>query len=135
MTARLNPYLAFESQARPAMEFYASVFGGPLNLMTFGDMGGMGMPENQHHLVMHADLMVSDSVTLMGSDQPGSDHINSAISLSGDEDAVLRGWWDALAEGGTVKNSLEAAPWGDVFGQLIDRFGIHWMFNIAGPGQ
>ena len=59
----------------------------------------------------------------------------SAISLSGDEDAVLRGWWDALAEGGTVKNSLEAAPWGDVFGQLIDRFGIHWMFNIAGPGQ
>ena len=48
---------------------------------------------------------------------------------------MLRGWWDALAEGGTVKNSLEAAPWGDVFGQQIDRFGIHWMFNIAGPVQ
>ncbi len=39
------------------------------------------------------------------------------------------------AEGGQVKEPLLAAPWGDTFGQLTDRFGVAWMFNIAGPAS
>ncbi|MDO9456801.1 VOC family protein [Nocardioides sp.] len=133
MTTRLNPYLAFQGPAREAMEFYQSVFGGELNVMTFGDMGGMGMPEESHGLVMHSDLMVNDGVTLMGSDQPGDDApVNGSVSLSGDDDATLRAWWAGLAEGGEVTLPLEVAPWGDAFGQLTDKFGIAWMFNIAG---
>ncbi len=62
---------------------------------------------------------------------PG-DLTNGTVSLSGDDDAALRGWWDGLAAGGTVDMPLEQAPWGDHFGQLTDRFGIGWMFNIAG---
>ena len=30
---------------------------------------------------------------------------------------------------------LDQAPWGDDFGQLTDKFGVHWMVNITGPGQ
>ncbi len=132
---RLNPYLTFQGQAREAMEFYHSAFGGELTVMTYADMGGLGMPEDQHHLVMHADLMVNDGVSLMGSDQPGSDQASGPITLSGDEDAVLRGWWDGLAAGAEITAPLEAAPWGDSFGQLTDRFGVAWMVNIAGPGE
>src|SRR5829696_7993623 len=62
------------------------------------------------------------------------DGSNITISLSGDDDAELRGYWDKLAEGGTVTMPLEAAPWGDAFGQLTDRFGVSWMVNIAGSG-
>ncbi|CAN5564943.1 VOC family protein [soil metagenome] len=132
MTTQLNPYLGFRGQAREAMEFYASVLGGPLNVMTFGDMGGMGMPEDQHGLVMHSDLMVNDGVTLMGSDQPGEPPVNGSVSLSGDDDDTLRAWFAGLAEGGEITLPLEVAPWGDAFGQLTDKFGIAWMFNIAG---
>jgi PhnB protein len=132
MTTRLNPYLSFAGNAREAMEFYASVFGGELNIMAFGDMGGMGMPEDQHHLVMHADIMVNDGVTLMGADMGEHVHPNGSISMSGDDDDTLRGWFAGLAEGGEVKEPLTAAPWGDVFGQLTDKFGVAWMFNIAG---
>ena len=132
MTTRLNPYLSFAGNAREAMEFYASVFGGELNIMAFGDMGGMGMPEDQHHLVMHADIMVNDGVTLMGADMGEHAHPNGSISMSGDDDDTLRGWFAGLAEGGEVKEPLTAAPWGDVFGQLTDKFGVAWMFNIAG---
>lgn len=132
MTTRLNPYLSFAGNAREAMEFYASVFGGELNILAFGDMGGMGMPEDQHHLVMHADIMVNDGVTLMGADMGEHAHANGSISMSGDDDDTLRGWFAGLAEGGEVKEPLAAAPWGDVFGQLTDKFGVAWMFNIAG---
>jgi PhnB protein len=26
---------------------------------------------------------------------------------------------------------LEAAPWGDTFGMVVDRFGIRWLVNIS----
>lgn len=132
MTTRLNPYLAFQGQARAAMEFYQSVLGGELNVMTFGQMGGMGLPDDQHDQVMHSDLMVNDGVTLMGSDQPGPPPTNGSVSLSGDDDTTLRAWFAGLAEGGQITLPLEIAPWGDAYGQVTDKFGIAWMFNIAG---
>ena len=59
-------------------------------------------------------------------------HTNGWTSLSGDDETTLRGWWDGLAAEGTVTLPLEKAPWGDSFGQLTDKFGLAWMFNIAG---
>jgi PhnB protein len=64
-----------------------------------------------------------------------SEASNITISLSGAEDAELRGYWDKLAEGGRVDMPLGQAPWGDYFGQLTDRFGVGWLVNIAGSGN
>lgn len=135
MTTQLNPYLNWRGQAREAMTFYQSVFGGRLDVMTFGDMGGMGVPESDQGQVMHSALTVSDSVNLYGADVPASmpgDFANGRIALSGDDDATLRGWWDRLCDGATVNVPLEQAPWGDYFGDLTDRYGIAWMVNISG---
>ncbi len=133
MTTRLNPYLTFDGNARAAMEFYASVLGGDLNIMAFADMGGMGMPEDKQHLVMHSDLSVNDGVMLMGSDAFDTTAItNGTVSLSGDDGDTLRAWFAGLAEGGTITVPLEVAPWGDPYGQLTDKFGIVWMVNIGG---
>ncbi len=55
------------------------------------------------------------------------------MSLSGDDEAELRGYWDKLSEGGTVTLALEKQMWGDVFGMCVDRFGTAWMVNIAQP--
>ncbi|WP_139983878.1 VOC family protein [Nocardioides litoris] len=137
MSTRLNPYLQRkDGDARAAIEFYASVFGGQPTIMTFADAGGMGMPEEEQHLLMHSDLVVNDSVAIMVADVPSSmthDQGNLHISLSGDEADTLRSWFDGLAEGGTVDVPLEKAPWGDHYGQVKDKFGINWMFNIAEP--
>ena len=63
----------------------------------------------------------------MGEVTPGS---NFAVSLSGDDDA-LRGYFQGLAEGGTVDMPLEKQMWGDEFGMLTDKFGISWMVNVG----
>nr|WP_281374785.1 VOC family protein [Nocardioides soli] len=125
----------FRGQAREAMTFYQSVLGGQLDVMTFADMGGMGVPESEAAQVMHSSLGVSDAVQLMGSDVPSQmegDFVNGRISLSGDDRATLQRWFEGLAEGGTVNMPLEKAPWGDWFGDLTDRFGVSWLVNIAG---
>ena len=136
MPARVNPYLQFRGQAEEAMTFYQSVFGGDLNLMRFADMGGMGVPEAEQQQLMHSDLVVSDSIALMGADvpstQPELDQYNVHLSLSGDDEPQLRGWFEKLAEGGSIDVPLEKAPWGDHFGQVKDRYGVNWLVSIAG---
>jgi len=137
MATVLNPYLNFRAQAREAMSFYQSVLGGELSVTTFADQGGMDVPDNEKDLVMHSALTVSDSVQLMGADVPshmdtGGDLSNGSISLSGDDEAALRGWFEGLSAGGTIGVPLEKAPWGDSFGMFTDKYGVEWMVNIAG---
>lgn len=134
---RVNPYLSFKDNARQAMEFYQGIFGGTLEINTFGEYGDPAAPEAD--LVMHSllDHDVSDpGITLMGADTPpGMDHTpgnTMSISLSGDDPALLRGWWEKLSDGGTVSVPLEKQMWGDEFGMCTDRFGTPWMVNIAG---
>jgi len=138
--AILNPYLNFDGNARDALEFYKEVFGGELNVMTFGDMGatehdGNPIPADG---VMHGQLTTSEGFTLMASDHVegmGDVTPNGHISLSGGESDLLHGYFDRLADGGTVDVPLEKAPWGDEFGQVKDRFGVNWLVNIAGQQQ
>ena len=130
MTVRCNTYLAFSGDARQAMEFYQSVFGGELTVSTFADMG-QGDDRDQADKVMHAMLEGDRDVVLMASDMPHEHTGGFSLSLSGDEDEVLRGWWEALSAGGTVHEPLVQAPWGDHFGMCTDQFGINWMVNIA----
>jgi len=135
MPSRLNPYISFERQAREAMDFYHDVFGGELTSQTFSEAGQPSGPDDAD-LVMHAQLEAPNGMTLMASDTPAGMAYQPpggvSISLSGDDDAELTGYWDRLLEGGSVTLPLEAAPWGDKFGMLTDRFGIAWMVNITG---
>jgi PhnB protein len=133
MSSRLNPYINFDGSAREALEFYKSVFGGELKLNTFGEFPGADPAIAEK--VMHGQLETPVGYTLMASDTPPDMEVNPGnhitISLSGDDADELRGYWDKLAEGGTVTVPLEKQMWGDEFGQCVDRFGIQWMVNIT----
>ncbi len=135
MTTRLNPYLSFRDNAREAMDFYESVFGGELTRSTFGEFGASDDPAEQDK-VMHSMLVTDNGLTLMGADTPNSMDFspgsNGTISLSGEDETELRGYWEKLSDGGDVSLPLEKAPWGDTFGMCVDKFGVSWMVNIAG---
>lgn len=135
MSSTLNPYISFRDDARAAMEFYQSVLGGQLNLNTFGDFGASDDPAETDK-IMHAQLETTAGFVLMGADTPSSmtfdEGARVTISMSGDDESELRGYWDGLAAGATIAMPLEPAPWGDQFGMLADKFGVNWMINIAG---
>lgn len=135
MTTRLNPYLNFRDSTREAMDFYHSVFGGELTSSTFAEMQASADPAEQDK-IMHSMLVTEQGLTLMAADTPNSMEYTPggslAVSLSGENETELRGYWDKLADGATVTMPLAQAPWGDSFGMLVDRFGINWLVNIAG---
>lgn len=138
MASTLNPYINVpDGKAREAMEFYQSVLGGELNVMTFGDMGTEGDLATQ---VMHSQLETPAGFTLMVADAPPemvqvAYGDNISVSLSGDDTDELTGYFNGLADGGKITMPLEKQVWGDVFGQLVDKFGVSWLVNIAGEGN
>jgi PhnB protein len=134
MAQQLNPYITFNGNCAQAMDFYASVLGGTPDVTHFRDFG---MDADG---VMHAALETPAGFHLFASDyaegmdaplQPGN---NIQVSIAGDESEALRGYWEGLAEGGQVLMPLERQPWGDDYGQLVDRFGVRWHVNIAPAG-
>ncbi|MDQ0893391.1 PhnB protein [Agromyces ramosus] len=136
----LNPYLNFRDNAKEAMEFYHSVFGGELTSSTFAEFGASEDPADADK-IMHSQLEADGGLVLMGADTPSSmpDPGNGgpiSVSLSGtaDDDATLRGYWQKLVDSGSEIVPLEVAPWGDAFGMCTDRYGITWLVNISAAG-
>jgi PhnB protein len=131
----LNPYVNFTDNAREAMEFYQSVFGGELAINTFAEYGDEG-----NDGTMHSQLETPSGFTLMASDTPPGMEFNASgsnitVSLSGDDEGELRGYWDKLCEGGQVSMPLEKQMWGDTFGMCTDKFGTAWLVNITGASE
>jgi len=133
MGSLLNPYISFDGTARQALEFYESVFGGTLTLNTFGQFGPPGSPDADK--IMHGMLITDGGFALMCADSPTGQEFtpgnNISVSLSGDDGAELRGYWEKLSDGGRVDVPLEKQMWGDEFGMCADRFGVSWMVNIT----
>jgi PhnB protein len=134
MQTRLNPYISFHDEARAAMTFYQTVFGGELAIDTFGQANASDDPADQDK-VMHSMLSTPGGLLLMAADTPASQPFTPgdafSISLSGDNDAELSSLYDQLVQGATVLEPLATAPWGDRFGMLRDRFGVTWLVNIT----
>ncbi len=129
----LEPYLFFKGNCREAMEFYKSVFGGELEI-TDADPAQMGDMPNKEWFkgkVMHSSL--KGKVNLMASDSStASDKAAKVeLSLGGTDEAEMREIFDKLAAGGKVKMPLEKQFWGDIYGQLTDKYNIDWMMNIG----
>lgn len=138
MARGMTPYLMFSGTAREAMTYYASIFGGELELLTYGE--GMGDEGETKDRIMHGSLFLDRGTHVMAADLfPGQESNGLgtiALSCSDDdpeENRQLVSWWEKLAPDSEISMPLDAAPWdpNGLFGQLKDRFGAEWMFVIG----
>lgn len=136
--ATLNPYLNFQGNTEEAFLFYKSVFGGEFAcIMRFKDMPeGAKLPPADRDKIMHIGLPIGKDTLLMATDalesmgqrlSPGN---NFYLCLSPDSIAETDRLFEALSAEGKVTMPLEKAFWGDYFGMLTDKFGIHWMLSF-----
>ena len=136
MTTLFNPHIGFRNNARQAMEFYQSVFGGKLTLNTFKEFHA-SQDLSEDDKIMHAELDTGNGIFLMAADTPNSMEYrpgtNFGLSLSGENAAELTTFFKKLSAGGMVTMPLEKAVWGDTFGMCTDKFGVAWMVNITAP--
>jgi len=126
-----TPYLHLPGTAREALTFYSDVFGGSVQLHTFEDFNcSDGPPEAVAH-----GFLVGGPVLLFASDVVGNEAAlrceGMMLSLLGAaEPRTLRGWFSRLSESGQVVDDLQERPWGASDGQVIDRYGLHWLIGF-----
>lgn len=126
------PYLSFAAEAREALQFYQSVFGGEVGVNTYAEFGRDDGPADA---VAHG--MLRGPVTLFASDAAPGEHAVSSmrdsgvlLSLLGTAPAAeMERWFAALSEGGIVDDPLQERPWGAHDGRVTDRFGVTWLIG------
>ncbi|NNF03126.1 MAG: VOC family protein [Rhodothermales bacterium] len=132
---QLHPYLAFNGTCEEAMTFYRDCFGGEFeSLNRFSDgpdeMGGTTIPPDMKQKIMHLTWRFDGNVVMASDtleDVPAGGQITLSVNMDDPDDLDAR--FETLAEGGTVKMPPQDTFWGSRFGMLVDRFGVHWMFN------
>ncbi|MGP5673301.1 VOC family protein [Brachybacterium alimentarium] len=133
-----TPYISFPGNAAEAMPYYQEIFGGTLDLMTYGDTPMAGMPFTPPpEAVAHAQLQ-GGLLTLAGGDDIGDSPVpldGSAYSLMvmpgsvADAEALIN---QLTSTGARIEMPFAEAPWGDHYGQVKDRFGVLWQIDVPG---
>ncbi|MCX4165407.1 MULTISPECIES: VOC family protein [Paraburkholderia] len=136
----VQPYLFFNGRCEEALEYYRDKLGAQILLkMHFRDAPpNPDQPINPAlaDKVMHTSFQIGTTV-LMGSDgdcnaaapQPAG----FSLSLTADDEASAKRYYDALAQDGKVTMPFQKTFWAKGFGMLVDRFGIAWMVSVPEP--
>ena len=142
--ASVSTYLNFPRNTEEVFNYYKSIFGGEFfgnGIMRFGDIPASPdappIAEEDKNLVMHVELRILNSHSLMGTDAPESMGFkvnfgnNIYINLQPDTREETRLLFDRLSAGGKVEMELQDMFWGDYFGSCKDKYGVQWMFNCC----
>ncbi|WP_432896144.1 VOC family protein [Micromonospora matsumotoense] len=150
MAISATTHLNFRGDARAALEFYRSVFGGHSTVVSYGDLG---MPKDlpDADKVVFGQVTADNGFAVMAYDVPGQAPAAAApaattrengmtltgerffVSVRGDSAEEVGAFWRRLAEGADLIEEYGPSPWAPGFGMLTDRFGVTWILDVATP--
>lgn len=161
MSVTTTAHLNFRGDARAALTFYHSVFGGRLMIATYGQVGvpqdgpatfarlapgapdadrvafGLVAGDNGFRVAAY-DVYGSTGGGIAGT-TPGTGRRAGGLThdeplflmLNGDTLDDLSAAWKALSDGATVIAPLPADGGNSPYSMLTDRFGVTWIFGVT----
>lgn len=134
MTVTTTTHLNFRGEARAALDFYQSVFGGEVAALSYADAHNVTEPSEADQL-MWGQVVSENGFRVMAYDVPGHTEYDPGtipvfVSVrSADAEEISR-LWEGLAVGATIVAPLAAAQWAPLYGMLRDRFGVTWVLDV-----
>jgi len=137
MSIKTVAHLNFRGTAAHALNFYQSVFGGQLVVVTYKDAGAVQDPADADQ-VMWGQVTAENGFAIMAYDVPSRMPWSAGenlffVSVRGDAEDEIKGFWERLSDGATVIQLLAPAAWAPLYGMLKDRFGVIWVLDVATP--
>lgn len=148
MPATITTHLNFRGQARAALQFYRSVFGGDMTASTYSDVGMPADAPGADHLVF-GQLTAEPGLRLMAYDVPGpasapgearATRRENGVTITDEPSFLVLGvdtlaeaeqYWSAMSADAVIIERLAASPWSAGFGMLTDRFGVTWIVQVS----
>lgn len=134
MSVNAVTHLNFRGDARAALTFYQSVFGGDVAMVTYKDAGNVQEPSEADQ-VMWGQVTADNGFRVMAYDVPSNIPWNQGenaffVSLRGEAAEEVTAYWQKLTDGATVLQPLGPAQWAPLYGMLQDRFGVTWVLDV-----
>ena len=135
MTVITTPHLNFRGDARAALEFYHSVFGGQIVLVSNEDAFSVETPEEAKQ-IKFGQVIGENGFQVMAYDVPASISYDQGekslfVSVRGDSADEITALWGGLVEGSTVLSDLAPSQFSPAYGMLKDAFGVVWVLDVA----
>lgn len=136
MAVTFSPYLSFPMNAAEMLGYYQSVFGGEVSIMEYTPevMEAMGFPVPEgavaHGELSGGEVTISGGDAVMGGAPDLRNHTYSFMlqpSLERATQLIER----LVDDGGEQPMPFDRAPWGAYYGQVIDKYGVLWHFNVS----
>jgi PhnB protein len=133
---KINLHINFSGQCQEAFEFYQSILGGEIKLLTYGDS-----PAKKEIATDWHEKIVHGSFELQGLEIAGADvrpeHYQSPqgfhLLLQLESESEAKRIFNAFSEGGAIVMPLQNTFWSSCYGIVRDKFGISWEINyVAG---
>ncbi|AKU95666.1 PhnB protein [Labilithrix luteola] len=137
MSLNTTTHLNFRGNARAALSFYQSVFGGDLTVVTYKDAHSVTDPAEADQ-VMWGQTVANSGFRVMAYDVPSARPWDQGtapffVSVRSDSTDEISALWEKLAVGSTVIQPLAKSGWAPLYGMLKDKFGVTWVLDVAVP--
>ena len=134
MSIQTTTHLNFRGEARAALAFYQSVFGGELMAISYADAHAVTNPAEADQVVW-GRVSSPDGFRVMAYDVPSATawspgEIPVFVSVRGDDADQLTGYWRRLCERGMVAQPLGPSGFSPLYGMVKDRFGVTWVLDV-----
>lgn len=128
-------HLNFRGDAREALAFYQSVFGGDVVTVTYKDAGNVQDPSEADQ-IMWGQVTAANGFQVMAYDVPAGLPWDQGenpffLSVRGDDTDEITAYWQKLSDGATIVQPLRPAQWAPLYGMLKDRYGVTWVLDVA----
>jgi PhnB protein len=135
MSVTAVTHINLRGNARQALEFYHSVFGGQIAMVTYQDAGNVQDPSDANH-VMWGQVDSDNGFRVMAYDVPVATPWNQGenaffVSLRGEAAQEITAHWEKLSDGAKIVQPLAPAQWTPLYGMLKDRFGVIWVLDVV----
>lgn len=135
MTIATVTHLNFRGEARRALEFYQSVFGGSVAAVSYQDAHAVGDPTEADQ-IMWGQVTSDAGFAVMAYDVPSRLGYDAGerpffVSVRGADADEVAGYWAKLRIDATILAELGPAAWAPLYGMLTDRFGVTWVFDVV----
>jgi len=132
-------HINFRGNAKEALEFYHSVFGGDIILAPYGDFES-GQSAAQSDQIVWGQVQAPSGFHIMAYDVQDSLPYAAGenafyVSLRSTETEEIEKLGNALAtsEGVTIHVPFGPSVFSPLYGKLTDRFGVTWIIDVIAP--
>lgn len=134
MSITTTTHLNFRGDARAALEFYQSVFGGDLAAISYAEAHSI-TEQSEADQIMWGQVLSPAGFHVMAYDVPSHTAYDQGtipvfVSVRGVDADEITAYWEKLIAGGTVVVPLAPAAWAPLYGMVRDRFGVTWVLDI-----